>query len=274
MPSADRAPERRRAQGHSSPRPRRNTRIAPPPRVTAGRGIPPSFSGRGSAFAARRRRAQNEPTRSRRRGSGRKFVRGVRQARGRGAFDVSSSRGVRCRAISGFAALLARYLSFVWLFEAEPLRADLFTRSRIIRSNHDRGLRYLPLYLARYLRLAVRLRAGRCRIRGDGGPGRHRRRLLHALERGRRGGDSGRGRPGRNPQSAAGTAPLTGADGARRRPRGGGRARSPRPAGPDPRRLRPRRPDRLSRRQFARTAAAGDAGAGRRRRSRTNGAGT
>ena len=53
----------------------------------------------------------------------------------------------------GFAALLARYLSFIWLFEAEPLRADLFTRSRIIRSNHDRGLRYLPLYLARYLRL-------------------------------------------------------------------------------------------------------------------------
>ena len=49
----------------------------------------------------------------------------------------------------GFAALLARYLSFIWLFEAEPLRADLFTRSRIIRSNHDRGLRYLPLYLAR-----------------------------------------------------------------------------------------------------------------------------
>lgn len=54
---------------------------------------------------------------------------------------------------AGFWGLLARYLSFVWLFEVEPHRADLFTRSRISRSNRDRGLRYLPLYLARYLRL-------------------------------------------------------------------------------------------------------------------------
>ncbi len=54
---------------------------------------------------------------------------------------------------TGFWGLLARYLSFVWLFEAVPIRADVFTRSRIDRTNRDRGLRYLPLYLARYLRL-------------------------------------------------------------------------------------------------------------------------
>lgn len=56
---------------------------------------------------------------------------------------------------SGFAKLLARYLSFAWLFEDEPQRADLITRMSIRRRNQDMGRRYLPLYLARYLRLLL-----------------------------------------------------------------------------------------------------------------------
>ena len=55
----------------------------------------------------------------------------------------------------GFAGLLARYLSFVWLFEPEPARADRLTRMLIRRRNHELGRRYLPRYLARYLRLLL-----------------------------------------------------------------------------------------------------------------------
>lgn len=54
-----------------------------------------------------------------------------------------------------FSILLARYLSFVWLFEAEPVRADPITRMGIRRRNLETGRRYLPIYLARYLRLLL-----------------------------------------------------------------------------------------------------------------------
>lgn len=55
----------------------------------------------------------------------------------------------------GLAMLMARYLSFVWLFEAEPARADRITRMSIRRRNREAGRRYLPIYLARYLRLLL-----------------------------------------------------------------------------------------------------------------------
>ncbi|HVL57960.1 MAG TPA: hypothetical protein VM491_15805 [Burkholderiaceae bacterium] len=49
-----------------------------------------------------------------------------------------------------FLSLLARYLSFVWLFEPVPARAPLLQRAAIVRRNRDRGLRYLPVYMRRY----------------------------------------------------------------------------------------------------------------------------
>ena len=55
----------------------------------------------------------------------------------------------------GLSTLLARYLSFVWLFEVEPVRADPITRRGIRQRNLEAGRRYLPLYLARYLRLLL-----------------------------------------------------------------------------------------------------------------------
>ncbi len=56
---------------------------------------------------------------------------------------------------AGFVSLLARYLSFAWLFEVEPARADPITRMVIRRRNHEVGRRYLPLYLVRYLLLLL-----------------------------------------------------------------------------------------------------------------------
>lgn len=60
---------------------------------------------------------------------------------------------VRATTSGEFAVKVGRYLSFVWLLEEAPARADLFTLSSIRRRNHERGLRFLPTYLARYLKL-------------------------------------------------------------------------------------------------------------------------
>ena len=48
-------------------------------------------------------------------------------------------------------SLLGRYLSFVWLFESVPMGASLLERAAITRRNRERGMRYLPVYVRRYL---------------------------------------------------------------------------------------------------------------------------
>jgi hypothetical protein len=53
--------------------------------------------------------------------------------------------------------LLWRYLTFVWLFDEIPVRAGTLQRAAIVRSNRERGLRFLPVYMARYLRMLVAL---------------------------------------------------------------------------------------------------------------------
>lgn len=53
--------------------------------------------------------------------------------------------------------VLWRYLTFVWLFDDVPARADLMQRAAIVRSNRDRGLRFLPVYMRRYLRMLAAL---------------------------------------------------------------------------------------------------------------------
>ena len=58
---------------------------------------------------------------------------------------------------STLASLLWRYLTFVWMFEAVPTRADALQRAAIVRGNRDRGLRFLPIYLRRYLHMLVAL---------------------------------------------------------------------------------------------------------------------
>jgi hypothetical protein len=54
-------------------------------------------------------------------------------------------------------SLLWRYLTFVWLFDEIPARAGTLQRAAIVRSNRERGLRFLPVYMARYLRMLVAL---------------------------------------------------------------------------------------------------------------------
>ena len=51
--------------------------------------------------------------------------------------------------------LLWRYLTFVWLFDEVPARAGMLQRAAIVRSNRERGLRFLPVYMARYLRMLL-----------------------------------------------------------------------------------------------------------------------
>ncbi len=53
--------------------------------------------------------------------------------------------------------LLWRYLTFVWLFDDVPPRACLVQRASIVRANRERGLRFLPVYMLRYLRMLVAL---------------------------------------------------------------------------------------------------------------------
>jgi hypothetical protein len=53
--------------------------------------------------------------------------------------------------------LLWRYLTFVWLFDDVPPRAGLVQRASIVRANRERGLRFLPIYMLRYLRMLVAL---------------------------------------------------------------------------------------------------------------------
>ncbi|MGE0311897.1 MAG: hypothetical protein AB7P21_09810 [Lautropia sp.] len=53
--------------------------------------------------------------------------------------------------------LWRRYLDFVWLFDEVPHRADPLQRAAIMRDNRDRGLRFLPVYIRRYLRILVAL---------------------------------------------------------------------------------------------------------------------
>ena len=55
------------------------------------------------------------------------------------------------------AHLLWRYLTFVWLFDDVPARADTLQRAAIVRGNRDRGLRFLPVYMRRYLRMLISL---------------------------------------------------------------------------------------------------------------------
>ena len=43
--------------------------------------------------------------------------------------------------------LLWRYLTFVWLFDEVPARAGMLQRAAIVRSNRERGLRFLPVYI-------------------------------------------------------------------------------------------------------------------------------
>ncbi|MEZ5650907.1 MAG: hypothetical protein R3E87_10210 [Burkholderiaceae bacterium] len=54
-----------------------------------------------------------------------------------------------------FWQLLWRYFSFVWMFEEVPARADRFVHASIVRSNRNRGLRFLPRYMRRYLRITT-----------------------------------------------------------------------------------------------------------------------
>jgi len=54
-------------------------------------------------------------------------------------------------------SLLWRYLTFVWLFDDVPPRAGIVQRAAIVRGNRERGLRFLPVYMLRYLRMLVPL---------------------------------------------------------------------------------------------------------------------
>jgi hypothetical protein len=54
-------------------------------------------------------------------------------------------------------SLLWRYLTFVWLFDEVPPRAGMMQRAAIVRGNRERGLRFLPVYMLRYLRMLVAL---------------------------------------------------------------------------------------------------------------------
>lgn len=58
---------------------------------------------------------------------------------------------------SSLISLLWRYLSFVWLFDEVPPRAGVMQRAAIVRGNRERGLRFLPVYMRRYLRMLVGL---------------------------------------------------------------------------------------------------------------------
>jgi hypothetical protein len=53
--------------------------------------------------------------------------------------------------------LLGRYLSFVWMFDDVPVRADRFVHASIVRTNRDRGIRFLPVYMRRYCRMLAAL---------------------------------------------------------------------------------------------------------------------
>lgn len=53
--------------------------------------------------------------------------------------------------------LLWRYLTFVWMFDDVPARADMMQRAAIVRGNRDRGLRFLPVYMRRYLKMLAGL---------------------------------------------------------------------------------------------------------------------
>jgi hypothetical protein len=53
--------------------------------------------------------------------------------------------------------LLWRYLTFLWMFDDIPPRAGLVQRAAIVRGNRERGLRFLPVYMRRYLRMFVGL---------------------------------------------------------------------------------------------------------------------
>ena len=50
-----------------------------------------------------------------------------------------------------FGELLWRYCSFIWMFEEVPARADRLRHAAIMRANRNRGLRFLPRYMRRYL---------------------------------------------------------------------------------------------------------------------------
>ena len=54
-------------------------------------------------------------------------------------------------------SVLWRYLTFVWLFDDVPPRAGVVQRAAIVRGNRERGLRFLPVYMLRYLRMLVPL---------------------------------------------------------------------------------------------------------------------
>ena len=58
---------------------------------------------------------------------------------------------------SSSISLLWRYLTFVWLFDEVPVCAGTVQRAAIVRSNRERDLRFLPVYMARYLRMLVAL---------------------------------------------------------------------------------------------------------------------
>jgi len=58
---------------------------------------------------------------------------------------------------SSSISLLWRYLTFVWLFDDVPPRAGLLHRAAIVRGNRERGLRFLPVYMLRYLRMLAAL---------------------------------------------------------------------------------------------------------------------
>ena len=49
--------------------------------------------------------------------------------------------------------LMWRYLTFVWMFDVVPVRADALQRAALVRGNRDRGIRFLPVYLRRYLHM-------------------------------------------------------------------------------------------------------------------------
>jgi hypothetical protein len=58
---------------------------------------------------------------------------------------------------SSSIGLIWRYLTFVWLFDDVPARAGTMQRAAIVRGNRERGLRFLPVYMRRYLRMLVAL---------------------------------------------------------------------------------------------------------------------
>ena len=57
----------------------------------------------------------------------------------------------------GSQVLIWRYLTFVWLFDDIPPCACTLQRAAIVRGNRERGLRFLPLYMLRYLRMLAAL---------------------------------------------------------------------------------------------------------------------